>query len=324
MKICLVDADSVIPNLALMKISTYHKSKGNKVTLLKANLPYYPSRKKKLFKIPSGYDKVYASIVFEGNRKYIIGKDVVYGGTGVDLTTSLPGYVESCEPDYSIYPENDTSYGFISRGCIRNCSFCFVPKKEGKIRQVATVDDIVRHKKVKFMDNNFLALPNHKEILQELIDKKIKCCFNQGLDIRLLDEENSRLLSQVKYLGRMFFAFDDYKFLRVVERKVKLLKWVKPYACSFFVYTHPDMCISEVVKRVEWLDTHKFVPYIMRDIDCWSSLNNNFYVDLASYCNQPHIFIKMTFKEYLSGVFKRGCSDKKRLRKSFNLYYDNM
>ena len=305
-----------------MKISAYHKNKGNSVTLLKANIPYYPSRKKKLFKIPGGYDKTYVSIVFQGNRKYVIGKDAVYGGTGVDLTTVLPDYVERCEPDYSIYPENDTSYGFISRGCIRNCSFCFVPKKEGKIRQVANVDDIVRHKKVKFMDNNFLALPNHKKILQEIIDKKIKCCFDQGLDIRLLDKENSRLLSQVKYWGNIFFAFDDYKYLKVVDRKVELLKWVKPYVCSFFVYTHPDMRISEVVKRVEWLDLHKFVPYIMRDISCWDSVNNNFYVDLAAYCNPINVFKKTDFAGYLRRKHKG--RDQLRIEKSRALYYSNI
>jgi hypothetical protein len=117
-------------------------------------------------------DKTYASVVYSGNKEFIKGKDIIFGGPGVDLTTVLPDEVDKCEPDYSIYPENNISYGFISRGCIRKCSFCVVSRKEGYIRQVANVDDIVRHKVVKFLDNNILALPNHKDILKEIADKK--------------------------------------------------------------------------------------------------------------------------------------------------------
>ena len=124
----------------------------------------------------------------------------------------MPDEIEKLAPDYSVYPDNDTSYGFITRGCIRNCGFCYVPKKEGNIKKVCDIDQIVRHKKVEFLDNNILAYPTHKVILQELIDKKIKCSLNQGLDIRLIDRENSTLLSKLRYMGCYIFAFDDYSF----------------------------------------------------------------------------------------------------------------
>lgn len=253
MKILLIDADSKIPNISLMKLSTYHKNKGDDVELKCLNLPYYPNRKKEKFYVLQQYDKIYCSVVFEGNLEYVIGKNIVFGGTGVDLTTVLPNEIEQLDCDYSIYPDNDTSYGFLSRGCIRNCSFCKVPQKEGYIHQVNNITDIVRHKRTKFLDNNILALSNHKEILQQLIDLKIKCQFNQGLDIRLIDEENSRLLSQLNYWGGYSFAFDNIRYKEKIKEKLKLLSWRKPFQLRFFVYVHPDMTISETVERIEWL-----------------------------------------------------------------------
>lgn len=319
--ICLIDADSKIPNLALMRLSTYHKAQRDVVNLIRLDLPYYPNKKKKHFYVDSFYDTTYCSVVFEGNLDYIHGKNIIFGGTGYDLITTLPECAESLEPDYSIYPDNDTSYGFISRGCIRNCSFCYVPRKEGHIRQVATIDDIVRHKKVKFMDNNFLALPNHISLLQELIDKNIHCQFNQGLDIRLLTEENSTLLSKLNYLGDYIFAFDDLSYLPIIEHKLKLLNWRKPFQLKFFVFCSPEMPLSNVCKRIEYLKENQILPYLMRHISCWESEYNAFYIDLAAYCNQPGIFKKLTFSEFLK---RRHNYDNKRVLKHCKLYYESI
>lgn len=130
MRILLVDADSKIPNLALMKLSAFHKAKRDRVELVRLGIPYYPNRKRAVHSIPGGYDKVYCSAVFKGSVDYVKGKNITFGGTGYSLKVTLPDKVENLNPDYSIYPENDISYGFISCGCIRNCSFCDVPEKE--------------------------------------------------------------------------------------------------------------------------------------------------------------------------------------------------
>jgi hypothetical protein len=298
MNVLLVDADSTIPNLALMKLSAYHKARGDNVELVHANIPYYPNRKKVPF-IVKPADKTYCSVIFDGNKDYIVGENIIFGGTGADLTTKLPDNIESLCPDYSIYPENNISYGFITRGCIRNCAFCKVPQKEGHIRKVSNVDDIVKHKQVMFLDNNILALPEHKQVLKELVDKKIKCQFNQGLDIRLLDVENSELLSKMNYLGEYIFAFDNWHYKNIVEQKISLLSWKKPYQLKFFVYIHPDMPLSETVKRVIWLKENQCLPYIMRDISCWKNENSDFFIDLAAYCNQVHLFKKLSFIDFL-------------------------
>jgi hypothetical protein len=304
MNILLIDADSTIPNIPLMKLSAWHKEKGDSVSLMRAKIPYYPNRKKKPFVIPPLFDKVYCSVIFQGNKdfiftKYYNEKDVFMGGTGVDLTTNLPDEIENLKPDYSIYPENDTSYGFITRGCIRNCPFCVVPKKEGYIHKVADIDDIVQHKKVKFLDNNILSYPKHKEILKELVDKGIKCQFNQGLDIRLLDKENSELLSKMNYMGKYLFAFDSWSYKKIIKEKVKLLKWAKKWMIKFYVYISPSMPIEETIKRIMWLKSNGYLPYIMRDISCWNSKYSDFYTDISAYCNQPNFFCKLKFEDWL-------------------------
>lgn len=188
------------------------------------------------------------------------------------------------------------------------------------IKQVATVDSIVRHKVTKFLDNNILALPNHKDILQELAEKQIKCQFNQGLDIRLLDSENSDLLSKINYLGEYIFAFDNWKYKTLVEQKMFFLSWRKPYQLKFFVYIHPEMPLAETVKRIVWLKENQCLPYIMRDISCWQSENSDFFVDLAAYCNQVNFFKKMEFSVFLEKRHK----NKERIEKSKRLWNENL
>ena len=317
MKILLIDADSVIPNIPLMKLSTYHKAKNDELDFIKVGLPYYPNRKKKVYIPPFGYDRIYCSVVFEGNKKYIQGDSIIFGGTGVDLRTNLPDYIEGLDCDYSLYPDNKFSYGFITRGCIRECNFCKVPEKEGHIRQVNNISDIVRHKKVKFLDNNILAYPGHKDILVELIDKGIKCQFNQGLDIRLIDKENSILLSELNYLDEYIFAFDSWSYIDIISKKLDLLSWRKPFGIRFFVYVHPNMKLSDTVKRIEWLRGEKCIPYIMRDISCWQSEYRDFYTDVASYCNQVGLFKHIEFEEFL---FRRYPKNLFRVRKTLDLY----
>jgi len=299
MRILLIDCDSVIPNIALMKLSTYHKNKGDSVKLIRCKIPYYPQRKKSNYFISTKWDRTYCSVVFEGTKEYIKGENIIFGGTGHKINKDLPDYVERLDCDYSLYPNNKTSYGFLTRGCIRKCSFCKVPEKEGYIRQVAKISDIVRHRKVKFLDNNILALPEHNYILSELAMSSIRCQFNQGLDIRLINKQNSYWLSCLNYDGEYTFAFDNWSYRDILIEKLKLLKWRKEFGIRFFVYVTPTMTISNTINRIELLKKLKCLPYVMRDISCFYSENNMFFTDLAAWCNQPSIFKKMDFDTFM-------------------------
>lgn len=300
--VLLVDVDSTIPNIALMQISSWQKSVGNNVDFIRCNISYYPRFKKHVTVDNSKYDEVYVSTIFKNCLEYIKfsrSDNLIIVGTGHDLKTEIPFQALGYELDYSLYPDNDISYGFISRGCNRDCYFCVVPEKEGKVKYSSKLESIIKHKRVKFLDNNFLQYDKHKEVLQELIDKSIRCQFMQGLDLRMLDEENAKLLGNLNYLGEYIFAFDDYKYVRTIGKKLELLSWRKDWQIKFYVYTHPDMQDFEIVQRIEWLRENKCLPYIMRDLECFNSKKKYFYTDLAAYCNQPAFFKKISFEEFL-------------------------
>ncbi|MBR9705134.1 hypothetical protein GOV12_07010 [Candidatus Pacearchaeota archaeon] len=305
-KILLVDVDSKIPNLVLMKISTYHKKKENSVKLKKLNYVYYPDKKKNKITIDGAkYNKVYVSIIFDTNKdkvNIINCDDVEFGGTGYDLTVKLPQEIDDCKEDYSIYPDNEISYGFITRGCIRQCKFCVVPRKEGVIHKYRKVEDIIKHKKVKFLDNNIFAFKDCNDILQELIDLKVRCQFHQGLDIRLIDDEKAKLISQLNYIPEYIFAFDNINDENLINKKLKIIKKYIPddWKLKFYIYCHPDQDIfNDLLYRINWCKKNKVLPYLMRDISCWNSKNCKFYVDLAGWCNQAGLFKKMDFGKFL-------------------------
>lgn len=319
--ILLVDVDSKIPNLALMKISNHYKEYGYEVELQRLNYSYYPKERNCVIINADIYEKVFVSVIFPINKKVVKVlncDDVHFGGSGYNLDVELDPIIDFSDEDYSLYDEKETSYGFLTRGCIRNCAFCFVPKKEGKLRKYRDVKDIVKHKKAKFMDNNILAYDKADKILQELVDMKLKCQFNQGLDIRLLTEKKSELLSKMNYWGEYFFAFDDIRYEKIIQEKYDLFRKHVPkdWKVKFFIYCNANMPIKDVVYRVNWCKENKALPYLMRDINCWESQNKEFYIDLCAYCNQPSIFKKMTFEEFM----EKRTNNLLRRKESINKY----
>jgi len=324
-KVLLIDADSKIPNLALMKLSTYYKDKGYNVDLKKLDIPYFPWNVHKNFIIRTReYEKTFCSCIFNHNYRYVLGVDIDFGGTGYSLHKNLDDEIENLEPDYTLYNEKKTSYGFLTRGCIRNCSFCVVPEKEGKIREVNNINDIAKFKFVNLLDNNILAHPEHKRILNEMIDLDKKYEFSQGLDIRLIDKENSDLIRRLKYARLYTFAFDFIELKDVIEEKIKFLDWVDEWKLRFYVYVHPDMELSNVLFRLKWLKEHKCLPYLMRDLDCWFSEYREFYIDLASYCNQYWAFKGRTFEDFLTmRMTTDGRNNPDRLANSIRLFKEN-
>ncbi|MBA7550393.1 hypothetical protein ES705_42907 [subsurface metagenome] len=132
-------------------------------------------------------------------------------------------------PDYSLYPNaaplwKDYSIGFTSRGCIRKCPWCIVPEKEGQIKPWARIYEFWdrRHRKITLLDNNLLAAPNWQQTMEDLLAEGLEADFNQGLDIRLVNEENVGYLKRVK-TEELRFAFDDIAYESAVRRGIELL-----------------------------------------------------------------------------------------------------
>ena len=317
MRILLINVDSRW-NMAIRRMMTYYTAQGHDVEMRDLKLSGYPHNRKVRVDA-SGYDQVYVSNIFERNayRVTVEGCDAVeFGGIGSrNPERQLPPEVEAAKPFY--FKGEKVSYGFITRGCIRSCWFCKVPKHEGKLKVYNAVEDIVRgvpHERVSFLDNNILAYPDHCEIFRWLIERKVKCEFNQGLDFRLVNDENLSLLAQLNYIGPYIFAFDDVRYEKLLEKKVALIKKYipAPWRLKFYIYVHPDMGLGEIFRRVEWCRAHECLPYIMRDQACWESPLRGFYVDYAAYCNQAAFFKSMTFKQFLEKRATAGSINSKR------------
>ena len=321
MKILLLNVDANW-NVALRRMMTYYLAQGHEVEMRDLKMPGFPH--KKVVKVDAtGFDLVCVSNLFERNAYCVKVENcdrVEYGGIGSrDPHKRLPEEIEATAPYY--YPDERTSYGFITRGCIRNCWFCKVPKFEGKLKEYNSVESIVRGvpgERVKFLDNNILAYPHHCDVFRWLIEHNVRCEFNQGLDFRLVNDENLALLAQLNYMGNYIFAFDDPKYEKLLEKKVQLIKQYipKPWALKFYIYHHPDMDLSEAIRRVEWCRSHEALPYFMRDQACWESEDKDFLTDYAAYCNQPGFFKNMDFRLFLEKRHK----NKQRIESSWVKY----
>jgi len=263
MKVLLMDLDIVrqrkpSPNLALMKLSAYHKARGDEVYL---NFPLDRS------------DITYASCVFTWNAKWRarIPDGATLGGSGIDLKAELPPEVEHMMPDYSLYPKvalpwKDSSIGFTSRGCIRRCPPCIVPEKEGQIKPSARIYEFWdrHHKKIILLDNNLLAAPSWRQTMEDLIAEGLEVDFNQGLDIRLLNEENINCLNRVK-AKELRFAFDHISYEKAVREGIELLlaNGLGSRKLSFyFLYGFP-IIEQECVERAKILASYNVDVYPM-------------------------------------------------------------
>ena len=317
MKILLINVDANW-NVALRRMMTYYIAQGHEVEMRDLKMPGFP-HKKKVSVDAAGFDLVCVSNLFERNAHCVDIQNcanVEYGGIGSrDPHKRLPEEIEAVAPFY--YPEETTSYGFITRGCIRKCWFCKVPKYEGALKEYNPVESIVRGipgEVVKFLDNNILAYPHHMAVFNWLIEHNTRCEFNQGLDFRLVNDENLDALARLNYEGDYIFAFDDPKYQPLLNRKIVQIKQYipKPWKLKFYIYYHPDMDLPQLFDRVEWCRAHECKPYVMRDAACWGHNGEKFFIDYAAYCNQPGFFKNMTFQQFLEKRAAAGSISRER------------
>jgi organic radical activating enzyme len=259
MTIGLIDVDGHnFPNLALMKISAWHKAQGDHVEWWWGW---------------GEYDRVYMAKVFDDTYSPDVpeplnAKEIIKGGTGYGLDNNLPYEIEHMMPDYSLYGITDTAYGFLTRGCPRGCPFCIVAKKEG--RKSVKVADLSEwwngQKNIELLDPNILACRDHMDLLKQLADSKAKVNINQGADCRLLTEDNIQALNKVD-IKMLHFAWD------LMRESDKVLIGLTLYAKHgaiqderkrrVYVLVNYDTSMEENLYRVYKLRELKYDPYVM-------------------------------------------------------------
>jgi len=244
-------------------------------------------------------DLIYSSKVFKSTDEYDYfppNCEVFKGGSGHDLSIKLADKIESIYPDYSLYNMKNAT-GFCSRGCNRSCGFCIVPLKEGKLHPVADIHQFWNgQERLTLMDNNLAGDTEHfRLIIKQVIKHKIQTDFNQGLDIRLIDDEKAKMLSKVRLWDgyRLRFAWDSLDVEQDVMRGISVLtKYMKPYKLMFYVLIGYDSTADEDLYRVEMLKSLGIRSFVMP-----FDRTSEYQRDFARYVN-GQIYTKVAWPDY--------------------------
>lgn len=233
-------------NLALMKLSAYHKQYGHEVFF---NMPIMP------------VDYSYASILFEKNRKKFFADE--YGGPSFE-GSKLPEEVERMKPDYSLF-NLDYSLGYTYRPCFNTCNFCKVPKMNHP--------DIDHHsiwefhdsnfKKICLLNNNTFQDPRWKDTFQEIWDADLTVIDENGYDLRLIDDEKSETLKRTKFQGKIHFAWDRVQDEPLILNGLELLKKYKISGQTVYVLIGYNSTEKEDLHRCQIIKDLGQTPYIM-------------------------------------------------------------
>jgi len=284
MKIGLYNLEPKIVNTAMMQVSTYHKSKGDDVEI------YSP-----IFQ----YDQIYAFSLFDFTDKSYVKDSMTKGGTGFDITSRLPEYIEGCDYDWSLYPHCDYSIVWFSRGCIRNCPFCVVHDKEGMIHPVEPKNLNPNGEFIKVQDNNFFANPKWKDAIKQLKewDQPVDLA---GVDARILNKEMCEAISALNKkrskdrstIIKVKIAWDNPKDDLVPKLK-EITKYVKPYIFMCYVLIGFDSTPEEDLYRVEELRKLKIDPFV-------STYNkrDRYQMNFARWVNRKEIFKSVKWENY--------------------------
>lgn len=304
---------TVYPNIALGKIARWHQMQGDEVEFAKP-IDLFTCRH---------YDIIYASKVFnfspDVDYKQYSYDNLVKGGTGYDITSSLTAEIDRQQPLYDLWPSipKDTAYGFLTRGCPNKCFWCVVPKKEGVIRPYMDVEDIAIEGRdhLVLMDNNILAAGDYaKEQLRKIIDKGYRIDFNQAMDARLVTEDFAALLGRCKWIkNRIRFGCDTTTQIAHCERAMQMIN-SNGFHGEYFLYTMVGGSndLTECYNRIHyWWErlqnfrkgdhTQRAVyayaqPY--RDPNDSSRAIPQWQKDMAGWCNKRMIFCKVDFKDF--------------------------
>lgn len=263
MKVGIAQVDGSYPNLALMQITKHHEDAGDSVEWYKGRL------------FDAEYGAVYASKIFSFSEMPDLPPGAITGGTGIDFTNTLPAEIAAAGLSYTLYPNCDYHIGFSMKGCRFRCKFCCVPQKEGKPHLNSNIDELLTNPKggnrLMLLDNDFFGGPEWKANLLRIIELKLKVCFIQGLNIRIITEEQAELLAQCRYTNSRFnqryltFAWDRFNDGKLVRKGIDTCNkaGIPSTRMQFFVLIGFDSTHDQDLERVMTLKEWGCMPFVM-------------------------------------------------------------
>ena len=282
MKISLL-TDAPDHNLALMKLSTWHKKKGDTVIL---NQPLFPA------------DKTYASILFSWSKGNFHADE--YGGIQYP-DVILPKEVELMKPDYDLFEKVNYSLGYTFRPCYRRCEFCLVKTLKHPDKRHHSIWEFHdrKFKKICIMNNNWFLDPLWKDTFEEIWKEKLTV-KEHGLDLRLMDEEKAEAIKKTKWDGRIHFAWDRMRDEVLIK---KGLEFIKPFkiASRCYVLSGYDTTWEQDLYRCQILIDYDQVPYIMpfKDLGMTKQVKN--YINSLDWWHYKDD-IKKGFVDWQKGI----------------------
>lgn len=287
MNIGLLDVDGHnFPNFALMKISAWHKARGDNVEWA---LPMFGQ-----------YHRVYKSKIFTftPDEPTDWHCEVIKGGTGYDIRSRLADEIESSTlMDYSIYPQYQFSIQFFSRGCLRSCPFCLVREKEGYIHPVEPVELNPNGKWIEVLDNNFFANTEWKSAIQYLLKAQQPVNLH-GVDVRIMDEEQAYWLNRL-HLRRSIHIAWDLPQIDLTDKLREVTRYIKPYKLMCYILIGFNSTVEQDMYRIERCRELGIKPYVMPYRDFQNKEQPTQYAkDLAQYVNKPMIFKSCRFADF--------------------------
>ena len=248
MKIGLL-TDAPKHNLALMKLSSYHKRQGDEIVF---NMPLFP------------VDYTYASVLFKKNKNQFFADE--FGGPAFN-GAKLSKDVELQKPDYYLFNLN-YSLGYTFRPCFNTCDFCKVPKMNHPDVEHHSIWEFHNSKfdHICILNNNTFQDPKWKETFQEIWDANLTIIDENGYDIRLLDDEKAQALKKTRFKGGYFgFAWDRMQDEGLILHGLEIAKKHKllSHNTHFFILVGYDSTEQEDIHRCQKVVDYGANPYVM-------------------------------------------------------------
>lgn len=316
MKVALIADNVKFPSLPLMKLSAWHKQKGDEVTLITGGNFLYPTFDicyvSQVFNLPDlKLSKIPLLDTLPPAHQYI------FGGSGLAITIDengkeiydkskdpdLPYEVEHIYPGYGLYGIKNTAYGFLTRGCPNNCGFCIVTPKEGRCSvKVADLSEWWNgQKEIILLDPNLLACAERQPLLQQLVDSGAHIDFTQGLDPRFVTDEIAALICRCK-IKMLHFSFDLIENKTAIVRGLQTFKRhcdLRDRALKVYILTNFNSTPEEDIYRVNKVIELGYTP----DVRIYrKGTHPQFLTDLARWANNPQIYRSTSFKKYVPRV----------------------